>query len=158
MPAFILVSSALLVFAVIIELLSLEYQPSTLVALFSLLPVSQQIAWLIISLVPLSLIAVVLLQHCKLIEKRKAADVLETRLRGIRLGVLGLEQDQKDSDQATQYLDRSDPEGTITALQARITSTEQAVHFHQQRNQSGDLIGCIEEIRQQQQETKTQAG
>src|SRR5712691_6203185 len=114
MPAFILVSSALLVFAVAIELLSLEYQPATLVALFSSLPVSQQIAWLIICLVPLSLIAVALLQHCKLIEKRKAADLLETRLRGIRLDVLPLEQDQKDSDHATQYLHRSDPEGAIT--------------------------------------------
>ena len=158
MPAFILVSSALLVFAVTIEFLSLEFQPATLVALFLSLPVSQQIAWLIICLVPTSLIAVALLQHCQLIEKRKAADVLETRLRGIRLEVLGLEQDQKDSDQAAQYLHGSDPESAITALQARITSTEQAVQFHQQRNQSGDLIGRVEEMRQQQQEIRHKLG
>ena len=100
----------------------------------------------------------VLALYFKLIEKRKAADLLETRLRGIRLDVLPLEQDQKDSDQAAQYLHGSDPESAITALQARITSTEQAVQFHQQRNQSGDLIGRVEEMRQQQQEIKTQAG
>jgi hypothetical protein len=158
MPAFILVSSALLVFAVTIELLALEYQPATLVALFSSLPVSQQIAWVVICLVPLSLVAVALLQQCKLIEKSKAADLLETRLRGIRLDVLGLEQDQKDSDQATQYLDRSDPEGAISALQARVTGTEQVVQFHQQRNQSGNLIGCVEHVRQQQQEIRQQLG
>src|ERR1700730_2544775 len=158
MPAFILVSSAFLAFAVTILLLALEYQPATLVALFSSLPVSQQIAWLVICLVPLSLIAVALLQHCKLIEKGKAADALETRIRGIRLDVLRVEQDQKDSDQAAEYLHRSDPEGAISALQARITSTEQAVQFHQQRNQSGDLIGCVEQVRQQQQEVKQKLG
>ena len=158
MPAFILVSSAFLAFAVTILLLALEYQPATLVALFSSLPVSQQIAWLVICLVPLSLIAVALLQHCKLIEKGKAADALETRIRGIRLDVLRVEQDQKDNDQAAEYLHRSDPEGAISALQARITSTEQAVQFHQQRNQSGDLIGCVEQVRQQQQEVKQKLG
>src|SRR6516164_5714791 len=129
MPAFILVSSALLVFAVTLELLALGYQPATLVALFSSLPVSQQIAWVVICLVPLSLVAVALLQQCKLIEKSKAADLLETRLRGIRFDVLGLEQDQKDSDQATEYLDHSDPEGAISTLQARVASTEQVVQF-----------------------------
>jgi hypothetical protein len=158
MPTFILVSGALLVFAVTVELLALEYQPATIVALFSSLPVSQQIAWVVICLVPLSLIAVALLQQCKLIEKSKAADQLETRLRGIRFDVLGLEQDQKDSDQATEYLDHSDPEGAISALQARVASTEQVVQFHQQRNQSGNLIGCVEHVRQQQQEIRQRLG
>ena len=156
MPAFILVSSALLMFAVTI--LALEYQPATIVALFSSLRLSQQIAWVVICLVPLSLVALALLQQCKLIEKRKAADLLETRLRGIRLDVLGLEQDQKDSDQATESLDHSDPEGAINALQARVASTEQVVQFHQQRNQSGNLIGCVEHVRQQQQEIRQRLG
>jgi predicted nucleic acid-binding Zn-ribbon protein len=158
MPAFVVFSSALLVFAITTELLVSGHQPATLVALFSSLPLPEKVAWLVICLVPLSFIAVALLQHCKLIEKRKAADVLETRLRGIRLDVLGLEQDQKDSDQATQYLHRSDPEGAIAALQTRIAGTEQAVQFHQQRNQSGDLIGRVEEIRQQQQEIRHRLG
>jgi hypothetical protein len=158
MPAFILVSSALLVFAVTIELLALEYQPATIVALFSSLPVSQQIAWVVICLVPLSLVAVALLQQCKLIEKSKAADQLETRLRGIRFDVLELEQDQKDSDQATEYLEHSDPEGAISTLQARVASTEQVVQFHQQRNQNGNLIGCVEHVRQQQQEIRQRLG
>jgi chromosome segregation ATPase len=158
MPAFILVCSALLAFAVTIELLAFEYQPAALVTLFSSLPVSQQIAWLVICLVPLSLIAVALLQHHKLIQKDKAADVLQTRLRGIRLNLLELEQDQKDNDQAAQYLDRSDPGGAISALRARITSTEESVQYHQQRNQSGDLIGCVEQVRQQQHEIKQKLG
>jgi DNA repair exonuclease SbcCD ATPase subunit len=158
MPAFIVVSSAFLAFAITILLLAFEYEPATLVALFSALAVSQQLAWLVICLVPLSLIVVALLQHCKLIEKGKAADELETRLRGIRLDVFRVEQGQKDNDQAAEYLHRSDPEGAISALQARMTSTEQAVQFHQQRNQSGDMIGCVEQVRQQQQEVKQKLG
>src|SRR6516225_6190333 len=158
MAAFILVSSALLVFAATIELLTLGYQPAALVALFLSLPLPQQIAWLVICLVPLSFIAVALLQQSKLIEKCKAADLLETRLRCIRLDVLGLEQDEKNSDQATQYLHRSDPEAAISALRERITSTEEAVQFHEQRNQVGDLIGCVEQVRQQQQEIRQRLG
>jgi len=158
MAAFILVSSALLVFAATIELLTLGYQPAALVALFLSLPLPQQIAWLVICLVPLSFIAIALLQQSKLIEKCKAADLLETRLRGIRLDVLGLEQDEKNSDQATQYLHRSDPEAAISALRERITSTEEAVQFHEQRNQVGDLIGCVEQVRQQQQEIRQRLG
>jgi hypothetical protein len=79
--------------------------------------------------VPLSLVAVALLQQCKLIEKSKAADLLETRLRGIRLDVLGLEQDQKDSDQATQYLDRSDPEGAISVAASKLPGRHGASHI-----------------------------
>jgi seryl-tRNA synthetase len=158
MPALILVSSAFLAFAVTIVLLALGYQPAMLVELFSSLPLLQQIAWVVICLVPLSLVAIALLQHCRLIEKGKAADMLETRLRGVRLDVFRVEQDQKDNDQATEYLHRSDPEGAISALRARITGTEQTVQFHQERNQSGDLIGCVEQVRQQQQEVKQRLG
>src|SRR5436190_5544777 len=98
MPVFILFSGALLVFAVTSELLFLGYQPATLVALFSSLPLLQQIVWLVICLTPLSLLAVALIQHCLLIGHRTAVDALEARLRGIRLDVRGLEQGQKDSD------------------------------------------------------------
>jgi chromosome segregation ATPase len=158
MPAFVLLSSAFLVFAVAVELLAFQYQPAALVGLFSSLPVSQQVAWLIICLVPLSLIAVVLLQHFKLIEKRKAGEVLETRLRSLRLDVLGLGEEQKNNEQAVQHLHRSDPEGAISALQGRIAGTEEGVQFHQERNQSGDLIGCLDKVRQQQQAIRQKLG
>ena len=80
------------------------------------------------------------------------AEVLEARLQAIRLDVLKGEQDQNGLERAAEYLGRSDPERALNGLQARIASTEQAIQFHQQRNQSGDLIGCVEAVRQQQQE------
>ena len=102
MPLFILLAIALLVFAVTVQLLALQYQPAMLIALFSSLPLSQQITWGVIGLVPLLLIAVAVLQHCKLIEKKRTAEALETRLRSIRQNVHGLEQTQQDAEQALQ--------------------------------------------------------
>jgi len=157
-PAFVLLSSAFLAFAVTIQLLALQSQPAALAALFWSLPVSQQIAWLVICLVPLALIAIALLQHSKLIERSKAMEVLETRLQGVRLDILKVEQDQRDNDQAAEYLGRSDPESALHALQDRMASAEQAIGFHQQRNQSGDLLGCVDQVRRQQQEVKQKLG
>lgn len=156
MPAFILLSSALLVFAVTIQLLSLP--PATLFALFSSLPVLQQIAWAVICVVPISLIAIAVVQYSRLIEQRKATNAMEGRLHGMRQDVLGLQQVQNESDKAAQYLDRGDPEGALGALQARVTGTEQALQFHQERNQSGDVAGCLEALRQQQQEMRRKLG
>jgi hypothetical protein len=82
MPAFILLSGGILAFAVTYELLALQYHPAALVALFWSLPVSQQISWTVIGLAPIALMLFALVQHCRLIARRKAADVLETRLRG----------------------------------------------------------------------------
>jgi hypothetical protein len=158
MLAFILLSGAFLAFAVTAQLLALQYDPAALIALFWSLPLSQQIAWAVICLVPLALIAVALFQHSRLIEKSKAADVLETRLRGIRLDVLKVEQDQTVNEQAAEYLGRNDPEGSLNALQGRITNTEQVVQFQEERNQSGDLLGALDLIRRQQQELKQKLG
>jgi DNA repair exonuclease SbcCD ATPase subunit len=156
MPALILASTGFLVFAATVVLLAL--QPTTLVALFLSLPVMQKIAWVFIGLVPLVLIGVAVLQHFRLMEKRKVADALETRLRSIHLGVHNLEEVQTQSELATEYLDRSDPEGAIGAVQTRISGTEQAIQFHGQRNQSSDLIGCIDKVRQHQQEIRQKLG
>lgn len=158
MLAFILLSSGILAFAVSYELVAMQYQPAALVAAFWSLPVSQRAAWLVIGLAPICLILLALVQHCMLVAKRKAAEALETRLQGIRLDLLKGEQDQKGIEQAAEYLGRSDPETALDALQARIAATEQTIEFHQQRNQSGDLTGCAEEVRQQQQAVRLKLG
>ena len=156
MAALILVFAGLLVFAVTCELLSLGYQPATLVALFSSLSAPQKTVWLIICLVPLSLLAIALLQQFKMIGQGKIADALKARLRGIRKDVCGLEETQKDIDLASQYLDHNDPETAISALQARVDRAKQAIQSHQQHDQS--LIGRVETICQQQQEIRDKFG
>jgi chromosome segregation ATPase len=158
MPAFILCSVALLVFAVSIQLLSFGYQPAALVSLFLSLPVTQQISWAAICLVPLSLISVALLQYSKLNEQRRNADILETRLHGVRQELFGVEETQRDSEQAAQYLLHSDPEQAIGALQGRMSHTDQLIQVHQQCNQNTDLPGRVEEMRQQQQQLRDKLG
>jgi hypothetical protein len=68
-------------------------------------------------------------------EKRKVADALETHLQSIRLSVHNLEEVQTRSELAAEYLDRSDPDAAIGALQTRISGTEEAIQFHRHRNQ-----------------------
>jgi uncharacterized coiled-coil DUF342 family protein len=136
----------------------LALQPTTLVALFLSQPVMQQIAWALIGVVPLLLIGVALLQHFRLMEKRKVADALETHLQSIRLGVHNLEEVQTRSELAAEYLDRSDPDAAIGALQTRISGTEEAIQFHRHRNQSSDVIGCLDQLREHQQEIRQKLG
>jgi uncharacterized coiled-coil DUF342 family protein len=158
MPVFLLITASFLIFAATIELLALEHQPATLVALFLSLSAPQQVGWVIICLVPLVLLAVSGLQHARLVEKRKVAESLETRLHSIRTEMGALDQSQKASDQAAHYLDRSDPEGTINALETRMTKTGQAIQFHQERNLSGELTAGMEQLRQKQHDFRQKLG
>ena len=154
MRAFILCSIALLVLAVSTMFLSLGYQPAILVALFFSLPIAQQISWLIVCLAALAFVAAALFQQSRLIEQRRALDILETRLRE----VVGLEEAQKVTDEAAQYLVQSDPEQAIRSLQGRISQTDQAIQVHQHYNYNGDMLSRIEEMRQQQQELRGKLG
>jgi hypothetical protein len=158
MPAFILLSAALLVAAATTVLFYLEFQPAALIELFMALPLQQKVVWLLICLVPLALVAVALLQHFLLMGQRKVADALEARLRGLRKDLRGAEQSQKESDDASRYLQGSDLEDMIGSLQAQVNRTEQAVQQHQQRMQGGNLIGRVEEVCQQQQAARDKLG
>ena len=155
MPALILASTGFLVFAAAVLLAS---RPMAFVASFLSLPVLQQIAWVLIGLVPLALAGVALFQHFRLTEKRKVADTLESRLRSIHMGVKNLEELQTGTELATEYLNCSDPEAAIGAVQTRLSATEEAMHFHAQRNQSSDLFGSIDKVRQHQQEIRQKLG
>lgn len=158
MPVFVLLSAALMVFAATSALLYLEFQPAALLALFMALPLLQKIVWLLICLVPLALVVVTLLQHFLLLGQRKVADALEARLRGLRRDVRGMEQGQKESDDATRYLQGSDLEDALGAVQVQVSRSEQTVQQHQQRIQSSNLIARVEEVCQQQQATKDRLG
>jgi DNA repair ATPase RecN len=82
----------------------------------------------------------------------------KARLQGIGLDVLKLEEAQKDTNHVNEYLDHNDPEDAMNALQARLKRTEQAIQSHQQRDESNNLIGRVEEMRQQQQELRDKLG
>jgi chromosome segregation ATPase len=150
-----MLSAVLLGFAVIGELLFLGYDSATLIALFSALPMLQKIVWLVICFAPLFLFTAALVQHRRL---RGMAAGFKARLRGIRLDVRKLEEAQKDTDHATQYMELNDPEDAMNALQARLKRTEKTIQSHQQRDQSNNLTGRVEEMRQQQQQLRDKLG
>jgi chromosome segregation ATPase len=149
MRAFVFTCSAALVLALGLELLAPGYGPALLERLLSR-PVPQQLPWTVICVVALALLGAALLLSEKLVRQRKATALLETRLRGVRHAVSGLEEAQKDTDAAADYLTRTDPEGAIGALQGRLAKAEQAAQLHQGRNEAGDLLSRVELVRQQQ--------
>jgi predicted nucleic acid-binding Zn-ribbon protein len=155
MPAIILASTGLLVFAALVLLIGSR---SITLAAFLSLPVLQQIAWVVVGLVPLAITGIALFQTSRLMQKRKVAKALETHLRNIHLGVKNLEEVQTGTDLAMEYLDGSDPERAIGAVQTRLSGTEEAMQFHAQRNQSSDLLGAIEKTRQHQEQIRQKLG
>jgi uncharacterized coiled-coil DUF342 family protein len=143
----IMVCGALVALALGVELLVPGYRPSLLIESMLSRQIPPQQAFVVSCGLLLLLLAGGALL---LISQRKATEKLEMRLRGVRHAVYGLEEAQKDSDSAAAYLDRTDPEGSMSALQARIVKADEAADQHQARNVALDLNSQVEQLRQQQ--------
>jgi chromosome segregation ATPase len=150
MRAFLFILSVMVTFAAGWALYSMEFHPALLLEYIMSRPLPEQIAWAIIGLVPLILLAVALLLREKLERQRRATELLEARLGGVRQAVSGLVEAQKDNESATNYLGASEPEDAIAALEGRLTEAEQVAELHQARNDATDLFARIEQVRQQQ--------
>jgi chromosome segregation ATPase len=131
-------------------LYSMEFHPALLLQYIMARPLPEQVAWAIIGLVPLILLAVALMLREKLERQRRATELLEARLGGVRQAVSGLVEGQKDNEAATNYLAVGEPEDAITDLEGRLTKAEQVADLHQARNEATDLFARIEQVRQQQ--------
>jgi chromosome segregation ATPase len=158
MRIFVLVCSGLLAFAVGFVVMTLHVETATVVDFLRAQPLPTLLAWLLIALVPLALIAAALWEGERLIRQRRAADVLQTRLRGLQQNVKEMSDQQKDVDGAAAYLNRSDPEDAISALQGRLFDAERAAHLQQSRNDASDLMTRVENTRQQQQTLRERLG
>jgi small-conductance mechanosensitive channel len=142
----IIVCGAVVALALGMELLVPAYRPSLLIESMLSRPIPPQASFIVSGVLLLLLAGVGLL----LISQRKATEKLDMRLRGVGHAVFGLGEAQKDSDEAAAYLDRTDPEGAISALQGRITKANEAADEHQARNVALDLNSQVEQLRQQQ--------
>jgi hypothetical protein len=150
MRAFLFILSLMVTFAAGWALYSMEFRPALLLQYIMSRPLPEQIAWAVVGLVPIILFAVALLLRDRLERQRKATELLEARLGGVRQAVSGLVEAQKDNETATSYLAASEPEDAIAALEGRLTEAEQAADLHQARNEATDLFSRIEQVRQQQ--------
>src|SRR5579864_5333135 len=123
---------------------------AALIAALRAEPVLDKVAWAVIVLVPLVLLAAVWLTDT-LVRQRKAAQALELRLDGVRQGAKELTKSQLDAEAAVHHLARSDPESAIGAVQQRLGEAERVARAQEQRNEIGDLQSRVDAIRGQQQ-------
>src|ERR1700730_12179786 len=119
-----LACAALLALAVGFEVYSSQYPPTALIDLVQSQPLLQKLAWAVIIVSPFGLLAAALWESALLDRERKANEVWETRLRGVRKTADELDDAQKDTDRAAAYLERSDPEEAVSAIQRRLIAAE----------------------------------
>ena len=153
-----LICGALLALAVGFEVYSSEYQPTALIDLLQSQPLLQKLGWAVIIVSPFGLLAAALWESARLDQQRKANDVWETRFRGVRKAVDELDDAQKDADRATSYLDRTDPEEAMSALQRRLLEAERTTYLQQSRNEKEGLLVRVDMARQQQQALRERLG
>jgi chromosome segregation ATPase len=158
MRILVLVCSALLALAVGFELYSSEYPPTALIELVQSQPLPQKLAWAVIIVSPCGLLAAALWESARLGQQLKANEVWEARLRGVRKSVDELDDAQKDADRAANYLERTDPEDAMSALQRRLIEAERTTHLQQGRSEKEGLLTRVDMIRQQQQMLREKLG
>jgi uncharacterized coiled-coil DUF342 family protein len=151
-------SIAILVIAVGVELFFLDFKLEHLIDMIMSQPLPQRLGWIAIGTAPLLLFFVAMLEHERLVQQRKTADVLATRLRGVKDEVSALETAQKDGDRATNYLLRTDPEDAIMGLQKRLAAAQQVADVHHNRNEADDLMARVEDLRRQQNTIRERLG
>ena len=147
-----------LVFALGVQLALVEADPIKLVELMLSQSRGQQVAWLVIALVPLVLFFIALLEHEKLRHERKTNNLLGVRLRGVRENLNSLDAGQRESEAAVNYLTHTDEAGSIDALQERLIATDNLVELHRQRNEVTDVSARVEAVRQQHETIRNKLG
>jgi hypothetical protein len=159
MRILVLVSLALLLGAVGYELVSFwGDSPTALLEAIQSQTLPQKLGWAVIVVAPLVLLAATFWEGARHDQQRKTARVLETRLRGAQKAVNDLDDAQKDTDLAANYLERSDPEDALSNLQRRLIEAERATHLQQSRNESEGLLTRVDQVRQQQQSLRERVG
>jgi chromosome segregation ATPase len=158
MRILVLACSVLLAIAVGFEVYASDYSPAALIELVRSQPLLQKLAWAVIVVTPFGLLAAALWESARLDQQRKVNDVWETRFRGVRKAVDEVDDAQKDSDRATSYLERTDPEEAMSALQRRLIEAERTTHLQQSRNEKEGLLVRVDMARRQQQALREKLG
>jgi hypothetical protein len=158
MRILILVCGALLTLAVGFVVYSSESSPAAIIALIQSQPLLQKLAWAVIIVSPFGLLAAALWESARRDQQIKANEVWETRFRGVRKAADELDDAQKDADRAASYLERTDPEDAISALQRRLIEAERTTHLQQSRTEKEGLLARVEMVRQQQQMLREKLG
>jgi chromosome segregation ATPase len=154
----LIVSTALLVVALIVLQQSLGIAPSDAFSAFLLWPVEQKLAIVLILAVVLFLVAAGIRQSDKIAQQARAIDILQKRMNGLRDQTTAADEQQGGADAAVRHLVGTDPVATIDDIQQRLTQTEARTSEQAAQNEAVDLQSRIDEIRRRQQALRTQLG
>jgi uncharacterized coiled-coil DUF342 family protein len=158
MRILVLACSVLLAIAVGFEVYASDYSPAALIELVRSQPLLQKLAWAVIVVTPFGLLAAALWESARLDQQLKANEVWETRFRGVRKAADELDDAQMDADRGANYLERTDPEDAMSALQRRMIEAERTAHLQQSRNEKEGLLLRVDMARQQQQVLRERLG
>jgi uncharacterized coiled-coil DUF342 family protein len=158
MQNFIIACIVVLLLAVGFLALNAGLDLPALVAMFTSLPVANQVALGVAALALLLLFGAVSLQSDRVARQRKAIAVMSGKLNGVRQSAQASEKDQAGFDSVLQRLVGSDPEVAIATLSKKVADAEQATLIQHGHNEAVDLESRADDIRTRQQALRRRIG
>lgn len=154
MVRLVAIGVALFALAILVVVATQTQELAALFAAFRAAPLPAELAWAVIVLAALVLVPGALWFGDKLRRQRKALMALESRLDGVRQAAKDLAGSQIDAEAALHHLARTDPEGSIAAIEQRLPEAERIAELQDGRNAITDLQSRVDAVRGQQQRLK----
>jgi chromosome segregation ATPase len=140
----------LIIIGLVFALNLTEFDSLAAVAGFLKLPVWQRLAWLVVAVASLCLIAGTIWQSHRLAVQAKTIDASARRFHGLQEKVDALSVAQQQTDRAVQHLVANTPEGVVDGLAHQLAEGEQRALAQISHYSAADLESRIKDIRQRQ--------
>jgi len=148
----------LLAATVVLAELAFHFDLTLIPTAFQALPLSQQVAALLIGLMVLALMAATLSQSYRIARQERYVRSLHGGIAGARGAMTLVAASQKDFDAAIQHLGTNDPEDALAAIQKQLTESEAKVALQRGRNDAVDMQERLDNVRRRQQALREQIG
>ena len=158
MRIFLMISSALLIVALIVLQQSAGMAPGAIINTILGWPIEQKLAAFVAIAAIVCVLVVAIWQSDRIAQQAKAIAVLQNRVNGIRDQVAAVEGEQTAADAAVRHLVGTDPVATIEDVQQRLAQSETRTAEQSAQNEAVDLQTRIDEIRKRQHALRTQLG
>lgn len=158
MRIFLIVSSALLIVALIVLQQSLGLAPGAIVSAILGWPIEQKIAVAVAVAAIVCVLGVAIWQADRIAQQARVIALLQNRVNGVRDQVSAVEGEQTGADAAVRHLVGTDPVAIIEDVQQRLTQSEARTAEQSAQNEAVDLQSRIDEIRKRQHALRTQLG
>jgi prefoldin subunit 5 len=140
----------LIIIGLVFALNVTELDSLAAVVWFLKLPIWQRLAWLVVAVSSLCLIAGTIWQSHRLAVQAKTIDASAKRFHSLHEKVDALSVTQQQADQAVQHLATNSPEGVLDGLSLQLAEGEQRALAQISQYSAADLESRIADIRQRQ--------